>query len=214
MKERMYMLGDIPEAKLFAGKVKRLALSMTRHGYSLNEALAFIASARGIADQQKPQIAAWFAENLPKLSGDPQYQTICEGCACCLGGQRDAAAKAIYREEPTVAARLGRLLRASVIMGHYCELLDERTFDVHFFPELPYYRCPCLGFEEGRQEVTMPESYCYCCGGHLKHHIGTAVGCEVDVTLLASALTSFGKEGCRFRVRVMEPAAAETPASP
>jgi hypothetical protein len=95
-------------------------------------------------------------------------------------------------------------MRASIIMGHHCEMLDENSFVVHFFPTLSYYRCPCLRFEEGKQEVSMPESYCYCCGGHLKHHIGNALGCKVSATLLANALTSFGKEGCRFRVDISQ----------
>jgi len=193
---------DIPNGHLYPGKVKRLAISMTKHGYRQADALAFIASAEGISDKDKPSIARWFSENLPKLEPRPDYQSICEGCACCLGGKRLEEAKRIHAEEPSLAARINRLLSAPDIMGFWGEKISETTFEVRFFGEQAYYRCPCLKFEKGQQEAPLPEGYCYCCAGHLKHHIQKALGCPVEVTFLTGSLTTMGRESCRFRVDI------------
>lgn len=72
-------LKDIPDASMYPGKVKRLALAMMKHGCSSEDALAFIESAKGISERDKPVVVAWFAENLPKLPGELGSKAL--GCA-------------------------------------------------------------------------------------------------------------------------------------
>lgn len=195
---------DIPDASMYPGKVKRLALAMIKRGCSREDAFAFITSAKGISDRDKPAVAAWFAQNLPKLPGELGGKALHEDCACCLGGKRYEEAKRIFAEEPNLSSRIRRLLKTPLIVGYSGEVLDAQRFAVAFFPEMEYYRCPCLQFEKGKQPIAMSKEYCYCCCGHLKHHISKALGCHVEVELVTSSLTTFGKEGCRFLVHVKE----------
>lgn len=195
--------GDLPDAKAYAGKVKRLALALMRHGEEKEAALGFIASAKGILDADKAGMARWFAENLPKLEGRADYKAICEDCACCLGGKRAEAARAIFLEEATLEGRIRRLLATPLVIGCRGEVVDPRHFTVNFYPEQGYYKCSCLRFEEGKQPCDIPAGYCYCCCGHLKHHIQKALGQPVEVALRSSSLTTHGKEPCRFLVTVL-----------
>lgn len=195
---------DIPNAKMYAGKFKRLALSMVCCGTSKEDAMRFISSAEGITDDKKTEIGAWFRDNLPKLKDNPNYRPICEGCACCLGGKREALAREIFKTEPTLDARIRRLIASPLIVGYKGEMISDRSFYIYFAPKQDFYRCPCLGFDEGKQPFLMPESYCWCCGGHMKHHIGKALGTPVDVTFVSSSLTSMGRENCVFRVDIKE----------
>ena len=78
---------DIPDASMYPGKVKRLALAMIKRGCSREDAFGFIASAKGISERDKPAVAAWFAERLPKLPENVGGKALHEDCACCLGGK-------------------------------------------------------------------------------------------------------------------------------
>ena len=193
---------DIPNARQYAGKFKRLAISMIQNGYDKDEVLRFIASAEGITDEKKAEIGRWFKDNLPKLEGNPHFRAICEGCACCLGGKREALARQIFSEEETLDQRIARLIQSPLIVGWRGEMIDDRSFFIRFAPEQDFYRCPCLRFDEGKQPFLMPESYCWCCGGHMKHHIENALGTPVEVTFVSSSLTSMGRENCVFRADV------------
>ncbi len=200
---KKYIESDIPDSRQYAGKIKRLAIALIKHGYTFDDAVAFISSAKGITDEKKTEIAIWFAENLKKLENRDDYKEICEDCACCLGGKRYAAAREIFKSTDSLAERIDKLLRTPVVIGYAGKKIDENSFEVYFYPQQEYYRCPCLRFDEGKQPVAMPEGYCYCCAGHLKHHIEGALGRKVKVTMKASSLTSFGKEGCRFLVEII-----------
>lgn len=195
---------DIADAGMYAGKIKRLALALIKHGSTVEEAESFIASAKGVTDKNKEQVADWFCENLPKLEAREDYKEICEDCACCLGGKRYEAARAIFSEEPTLEARIKRLINTPFIVGYRGETVDDKTFIVRFFPECEFYRCSCLKFPRGKQKRPMPEGYCYCCGGHLKHHIQKALGCAVEVEFITSSLVTMGAEGCRFKVTLLD----------
>ena len=66
---------------------------------------------------------------------------------------------------------------------------------VRFQPEdKPPYRYPCLP----EAVEPLPITYCYCCGGHVKHHLGIALGRELAVEVRSSILSSGGKKPCRF----------------
>lgn len=196
--------GSLPDAKLYSGKVKRLALSMIKRGYTLREAMDFVSSAKGILDKDNYALMNWFTENLPALENRENFKELREDCACCLGGKREAAARAIFKENPDRASRMEALMSNPLIVGYRGEKIDENSFYVSFYPEMEYYRCSCLRPEKGKQTAPMPRGYCYCCCGHLKHHVQKALGCEVQVELITSALTTLGKEGCRFLVKVVK----------
>jgi len=80
-------------------------------------------------------------------------------------------------------------------MGENGEIL------VRFAPEgLDRYRCVCLP----KAEKPLPITYCYCCGGHVKHHLQIALGRNLDCTVLSSALSSAGQRPCKFSFRTTD----------
>jgi hypothetical protein len=120
-----------------------------------------------------------------------------EGCACCLGGKRLEISRAIARENHTLASRISAASRANLVFGHSVTEVGGEVL-VHFAPGgQDRHRCVCLPKAEEPISIT----YCYCCGGHVKHHLQIALGEKLDCEVASSALSSGGKEPCVYRFR-------------
>ncbi len=199
---------DVPESRQYAGKVKRLALALANDGMPWEEALATIASAKGIPDTDKPGLGAWFMEHLPELekaSTPDRFRTIMENCACCKGGERARLARLIRDTHDTPEARLDALSRERIIIGCSLRRVNERVFRVQFdIDGREFYPCPCLRYGPGQQKEPMPISYCVCCGGHIKGHCETALGVKLKETVVSSALNSCGREPCVIELEMLD----------
>jgi hypothetical protein len=80
-------------------------------------------------------------------------------------------------------------------------LQEDGQILVQFAPEgLPHYGCVCL--RKAKEPISI--TYCYCCGGHIKHHLQIALGCKLECQVRSSALSSGGKKPCSFLFRIME----------
>jgi hypothetical protein len=122
-------------------------------------------------------------------------RTVREACACCLGGKRLETVKAIARQNSTLEARIAAANAARLVFGHSVTLQDDGRVRVCFFPEgAATYRCPCL--PQAREPL--PITYCFCCGGHVKHHLQIALGRKLTCDVQASALSSSGAQPCTF----------------
>lgn len=116
-------------------------------------------------------------------------------CACCLGGKRDKLSKAIAKEQATLEERVAAANATRFVFGHSVALQPDGRVLVSFFPQgLEHYRCPCL--PQAREPL--PITYCYCCGGHVKHHLQNALGRRLSCEVRSSALSSGGKLPCTF----------------
>jgi len=148
--------------------------------------------------------ADWFREAMIKMDELLDIETrksVREGCACCLGGQRLKISQGIARENESLEERIKAANEAHLVFGNSVTMTDEGEIRVRFFPEdLDQYRCVCLPQAKEPLSIT----YCYCCGGHVKHHLQTAIGRKLDCTTLSSALSSGGKEPCTFSFRIMQ----------
>ncbi|MBI5832058.1 MAG: hypothetical protein HZB16_07080 [Armatimonadetes bacterium] len=162
-----------------------------------------MAGGEGIAAKANPaDKAAWLAGAMERLDArldEATRRRVRQGCACCLGGKRLETSRAIARDHATLDERLAAANEARFVFGHSVTRLDDGQIEVCFFPEgLEQHRCPCLPHAAEPLSLT----YCECCAGHLRHHLGTALGCRVDGQVVASALASGGREGCLFRFTV------------
>jgi hypothetical protein len=123
---------------------------------------------------------------------------IREGCACSLGGMRLKTSKKIATENASLEARVKAANEAhyvgSVTMQKNGEILAQ--FDLQ---KAPPYRCYCLP----QAKEPLPITYCYCCGGHVKHHLQIALGRKLDCTTRSSALSSGGKKPCTFSFSII-----------
>ncbi len=136
-----------------------------------------------------------------KLLDIETRKAVREGCACCLGGRRLKISKGIAKENESLEERIKAANEAhyvgSIKMQENGEILAQ--FDLQ---KAPPYRCYCLP----QAKEPLPITYCYCCGGHVKHHLQIALGRELDCTTRSSALSSGGKKPCTFSFRIIEKA--------
>jgi hypothetical protein len=136
---------------------------------------------------------------MDKLLDIETRKAVREGCACCLGGQRLKTSKKIAAENESLEERIKAANEAEYV-GHLTKMENGEIL-VQFYPEgLDHYRCVCLP----QAKESLPITYCYCCGGHVKHHLQIALGRELDCTVRSSALSSGGKFPCTFSFRIID----------
>lgn len=124
-----------------------------------------------------------------------------EACACCLGGKRGELARRIAKDHQSLEDRVKAADETKFVFGHGVALRSDGKVLVSFAPEgLESYRCVCLRGAESPISMT----YCYCCGGHVKHHLQAALGRELKLTVRTSALSSGGAKPCTFLFELVE----------
>lgn len=156
---------------------------------------------RGISPEKK---ADWMRECMARMDlllDTKTRRSVRESCACCLGGKRLEMVKAIGKTGGSLAESISAANEARLVFGHSVEMQEDGRILVRFSPEgLPEYRCVCL--PKSRKPVS--KTYCYCCGGHVKHHLQIALGKKLECEVQSSALSSGGKRPCSFLFTMME----------
>ena len=134
-----------------------------------------------------------------RLLDSKTRKAVREGCACCLGGQRLEISKGIAEENESLEDRIKAANEAPFVFGDSVTMMENGEILVRFFPEgLDQYRCVCLP----KAKEPLPITYCYCGGGHVKHHLQIALGRKLDCTVVSSALSSGGKFPCTFSFKI------------
>jgi len=150
---------------------------------------------KGARPEKKAQWMKKAMERMDKLLDRQTRYAIREACACCLGGERLKTVKEIARQNESLKDRVHAANKAKSVFGHSVTLREDGQILVCFSPEgLPQYRCVCLPKAKEPLSIT----YCYCCGGHVKHHLQTALGRELTCKVRSSALSSGWKKPCTF----------------
>jgi hypothetical protein len=185
-------------------RIGNLAVQMEKAGIDPAIIKEIMEGGADIRRSTKPEKKAdWFREamhRMNKLLDTGTRKAVREACACCLGGQRLKISRAIAEENETLEARIEAANEAKFVFGDSVKMLENGDIQVRFFPEgLEQYRCVCLS----KAEEPIPITYCYCCGGHVKHHLQTALGRELACTVRSSALSSGGKYPCTFSFRIL-----------
>jgi hypothetical protein len=148
------------------------------------------------------QKADWFRGamiRMNRLLDSKTRNAAREACACCLGGRRLKTSRRIAQENESLEDRIKAANEANYVGS--VTMMENGEILVRFAPEgLDRYRCVCLP----RAKEPLPITYCYCCGGHVKHHLQIAIGRELDCTVRSSALSSGGKKPCTFSFRIKE----------
>jgi len=182
-------------------RIKELAQRLKEAGIDRRTIDQIMEGGEDIRRSTKPEKKAeWMRGAMIGMNRLLDRQTrnrVREACACCLGGRRLKISRAIAQENETLQNRIKAANEASYVgsvsMGENGEIL------VRFAPEgLDRYRCVCLP----KTEKPLPITYCYCCGGHVKHHLQIALGRSLDCTVLSSALSSGGRRPCTFRFTI------------
>jgi hypothetical protein len=193
---------------------------MTQYEYHKITTLAEQMEAAGIAPEVREQIlaggeeihkgtaperkAAWLKgamQRMDQLIEHEARHAIREACACCLGGKRLLLSKAIAKEHATLEERIAAANATRMVFGHSVTMQEDGQVLVAFSPEgQESYRCVCVPKAKEPLSIT----YCYCCGGHVKHHLQTALGRPMTVKVRSSALSSGGSKPCTFLLAFAE----------
>lgn len=186
-------------AKYLYGKIDKLAHSLEDAGVETAVIDEIMTGGEKITQKSTSKAKAdWFREAMVRMNQNLDYETrraVREACACCLGGKRLALVKEIDKRGGTLIERVAAANQAKLVFGNGVSLEPDGKIIVRFAPdESPSNVCVCLGREAG----TVSGTYCLCCGGHIKHHLQIALGCELVMNLRSSALASGGKRPCSF----------------
>ena len=186
-------------------RIGNLAVQMEKAGIDRAIIKEIMEGGENIRRSTKPEKKAdWFRGAMNRMNSlldSKTRNTVREACACCLGGQRLKISRAIAEENETLEARIKAANEAKFVFGDSVKMLEDGDIQVRFFPEgLEQYRCVCLP----KAKEPLPITYCYCCEGHVKHHLQNALGRELDGTVRSSALSSGGKFPCTFIFRIVE----------
>jgi hypothetical protein len=182
------------------GKVAKLSESLKKAGIAQNIIEQIMEGGEAIRKSMTPEVKAeWMKKamlRMNKLLDKDIRQAVREACVCCLGGKRLKLSKAIARRNGPLADRIKVANETKLVFGHSVTMQEDGRILVSFAPEgLPEYGCACFG---RKVKGPLPITYCYCCGGHVKHHLQIAMGRKLACHVRSSALASGGKKPCTF----------------
>ncbi len=187
------------------GRIHVLSEQLAGAGIAPEVAAQIMAGGEEVRADARPEVkAAWLQgamERMDNLLAEDTRHGVREQCACCLGGKRLQISRGIAKAHESLEERLRAANDARYVFGHSVPLEEDGRILVRFEEEgKESYRCVCLPKAKGAVSVT----YCYCCGGHVKHHLQTALGRQLDLTVRSSALESAGQRPCTFLFRIQE----------
>lgn len=153
--------------------------------------------------------AAYFKRAMDILDENVSSATnrdILDHNACCKGGSREKASKLFAKEnsELTFDEKLDKI-KDEQYMGNPIKN-DDGTIIVHaiYYKVDDTYLCPCPNFNKLKRDYPVSKTYCYCCGGHFRHHYEIMLGCKLEVIeVVSSPLNSGGKNPCVFKMRIV-----------
>ncbi len=187
------------------GRIGKLAESLEKHGIPQDISGQILLGGETVQEHSRAEVKiAWMQAAMQRMDTLLEVETrraVREACACCLGGKRLKLSKAIAKEHETFEARIKAANETQFVFGHSVSMLEDGKIMVQFQPEgLPGYRCSCLPGAKEPLSIT----YCFCCGGHVKHHMQTALERRLEVRVKSSVLSSGGEQPCRFVLSMMD----------
>ena len=191
-------------AKYEFSKIALLDKSLKKNGIDESTIKTIMESGEKIKSTSSPAVKSkWCCNAMDKMDellDKKAIQKIREDCACCLGGKREKICREINCNFKTAEERIAAINETHYVFGNEIKISGKGKYEVAFFDEaaLPN-RCVCM--KGARITKIWSNNWCYCCGGHVKHHLETVLGKKVKVKILSSALTSMGKKNCRFELR-------------
>jgi hypothetical protein len=187
------------------GRIRVLAAKLAQAGVpkdTMDQILAGGETIQGRTTGEKK--ADWMRGAMSRMDAlldEETRHSVLEACACCLGGKRLDISRRIAKDHESLQDRIRAANEARFVFGHSVTAEDDGGILVSFAPEgLEHYRCVCL--PKAKEPISI--THCYCCGGHIRHHLQIALGRKVSCLVRSSALSSGGKSPCAFLFRIDE----------
>jgi len=187
------------------GRIQVLADRLEKFGVAPDVAARILEGGEDIRKTTTPEKKAeWFKlamDRMDALLDRETRQAVREACACCLSGKRREISKDIAENHATLEERIAAANEARYVFGRGVTLQDDGRILVYFEDDgKTSYRCVCMP----KAKEPFSPTYCYCCGGHIKHHLQTALGVKLSCEVRSTALTSGGKTPCSFIYTIKE----------
>ena len=143
-------------------------------------------------------------ENLP----EEQVKEILEANACCKSGVRERNSKEFARinKESSMEVRLELISQRPYLNMGRAELNEQGFLIVHGVTYQPdgKFECACPTVNKIKRDYDIPREYCYCCGGHFRHHYEIMLGVKLDmVEIVSSPHDTDGCEPCVFKYQIL-----------
>ena len=187
------------------GRIRTLAEKLDNAGIERTVIERVMQGGETIRRTTKPEKKAdWMRDAMRRMDWllDPQTRrAVRESCACCLGGKRLKLSKEIAQKHHSLEDRIEAAARTPFVFGNGVTREDDGKLVVRFSAEgQSQYGCVCLT----KAQAPLPITYCYCCGGHVKHHLQIALGRKLSCKARSSALSSGGKKNCVFEYTIID----------
>jgi hypothetical protein len=184
------------------GKIDRLNKSLVENNVDMAILIEIMKDGEKVLKTSSNKTKSiWFYDamnKMDKLLEIDQRKKIREDCACCLTGKRSTLCKKVNKSYNSVEEKINAINDTHSVFGNEIKITGPGKYEVSFFPEyMELKKCVCLRDLDKPMSIT----YCYCCGGHVKHHLETVLGKSVSVKVISSALSSQGKKNCHFELR-------------
>ena len=155
----------------------------------------------------KPQRAAFFGQAVSVMNEsltNEQVKDILEANACCKGGSRERNSKQFAKEskELGIPERLERIGEHPEWHMGRAEIDAEGYLIVHgvSYQLKGKFECACPNANQKKDGVEIPREYCYCCGGHFKHHYEIMLGTKLELLeVVSSPHDTKGEMPCVFK---------------
>ncbi len=186
------------------GHIRKLSRGLAKEGVAGETAEQILeggdAIGRSTSPEEKTEWLAGAMRRMDALLDERTRHAVRERCACCLSGKRLQISRSIAKDHESLEERIRAANEARFVFGNNVSLTEDGEVLVCFAPEGEAgYRCVCL--PKAKEPISI--TYCYCCGGHAKHHLQIALGCKLAMTVRSSALASGGAEPCSFLFRIV-----------
>ncbi len=131
-------------------------------------------------------------------------QKVMESCACTIGSSVEKKTEQFARK--TQGLSLQEKVRLLCEVKHLGNpvLQDDGTIFIGYAVENGRtYSCPCPQISGVEITEPMTLTYCMCCVGHFKYQFEKALGVNLEVKQISSALESRGESPCSFVLKVV-----------
>jgi hypothetical protein len=187
------------------GRIAKLDENLRAAGLPEETIAEIMRGGEGVRKTADPRVKAdWLGEAMLRMDKrlEPGVRhAVREACACCLGGKRQELVKAIAKRGGTLEERVRAANETPFVFGHSVTLEGDGRILVRFAPDDTIEnRCVCLP----KASLPISPTYCYCCGGHIKHHLQIALDRRLSVAVRSSALSSGGKRPCSFYFTLLD----------
>lgn len=125
--------------------------------------------------------------------------------ACCKGGKREKESKAFAKKYGQLSLEEKIELIKDVPYMGTPTLIDNRTIlvDAIRYFDGEKYLCACSNFNRVKNPGYVRKDYCYCCGGHFRHHYEIMLGVKLKtLEIESSPLSTDGDKPCVIKYEI------------